>query len=339
MNKPSPGVSSTPPLSAPPPFWRGWLAHQHAPFQLGLALVLLLLVVIMAGSTSTFLTVGNILNVFRQAAPTLIVAVAMTLVITSGGIDLSVGSTLALVGVLSALLLSAGMLWWLVLLLMLLFGCGVGLVNGFLVTHGGLPPFIATLATLSVLRGVAQLITKGYSVPIPPNSPFIDLGRGFLLGIPYPIILAALALLLGSILFNRTRFGIYITAIGSNEEAVRRNGVNTGAVKVGVYIFAGLLTAAAGMITSARLASGSSYSGIGFELDVISAVVLGGTNLFGGDGTLLGAFLGTIILAVIGNGLILLHVSPFYEQIIKGVVLVIAIILNRGALARAFKTH
>jgi simple sugar transport system permease protein len=314
------------------------MANQHAPFQLGLALVLLILVIIMSVSTPTFLTVGNILNVLRQAAPTLIVAVAMTLVITSGGIDLSVGSTLAVVGVLSALLLSAGVSWWLVVLLMLLFGCFVGLINGLLVTLGGLPPFIATLATLSVLRGVAQLITKGYSIPLPPGSPFIELGRGFLFGIPYPVVLVVVALVIGYILFNRTRFGIYVTGIGSNEEAVRRNGVNTNAVKVRVYVFSGLLTATAGMITSARLASGSSYSGIGFELDVISAVVLGGTNLFGGDGTLLGAFLGTIILAVIGNGLILLHVSPFYEQIIKGIVLVIAIILNRGALLRAFKS-
>jgi simple sugar transport system permease protein len=325
-------------LSSPAPFWRTWMANQHAPFQLSLALVLLILVIIMSVSTPAFLTVGNILNVLRQAAPTLIVAVAMTLVITSGGIDLSVGSTLAVVGVLSALLLSAGVSWWLVVLLMLLFGCFVGLINGLLVTLGGLPPFIATLATLSVLRGVAQLITKGYSIPLPPRSPFIELGRGFLFGIPYPVVLVVVALVIGYILFNRTRFGIYVTGIGSNEEAVRRNGVNTNAVKVRVYVFSGLLTATAGMITSARLASGSSYSGIGFELDVISAVVLGGTNLFGGDGTLLGALLGTIILAVIGNGLILLHVSPFYEQIIKGIVLVIAIILNRGALLRAFKS-
>jgi simple sugar transport system permease protein len=318
-------------------FGRTWLAHQHAPFQLGLALVLLTLVVIMTVSSPTFLTTGNVLNVFRQAAPTLIVAVAMTLVITSGGIDLSVGSTLAVVGVLSALLLSAGCSWWVVALLMFGFGSVIGLMNGLLVTLGGLPPFIATLATLSILRGVAQLVTKGYSIPVPPNSAFIELGRGFFLGVPYPILIAGLALVIGYILFARTQFGIYVIGIGSNEEAVRRNGVDTNGVKVKVYVFSGLLAATAGMITSARLASGSSYSGIGFELDVISAVVLGGTNLFGGDGTLLGTFLGTIILAVIGNGLILLQVSPFYEQIIKGVILVIAIILNRGVLLRAFK--
>jgi simple sugar transport system permease protein len=319
------------------PFWRTWLTHEHTAFQLGLAAVLLTLVVTISSCTPTCLTTGNILNVLRQAAPTLIVAVAMTLVITSGGIDLSVGSSLAIVGVLAASMLSAGGPWWLVILAMLALGSAVGLMNGLLVTLGGLPPFIATLATLSVLRGVAQVITKGYSIPLPPGSLFIELGRGFLLGIPYPIVIAALVLLFGYLLFNRTKFGIYITAVGSNEEAVRRNGVNTNRVKVIVYIFSGLLAGIAGMITSARLASGSSYSGVGFELDVISAVVLGGTNLFGGDGTLLGTFFGTTILAVIGNGLILLQVSPFYEQIIKGVILVIAIVLNRGALRRAFK--
>ena len=321
-----------------PPFWRDWFTHEHKAFQFGLATVLLVLVVILSLFTPTFLTTGNILNVLRQAAPTLIVAVAMTLVITSGGIDLSVGSSLALISVLAATMLSAGGSWWLVVFAMLAIGSAIGLINGLLVTLGGLPPFIATLATLSVLRGVAQIITKGYSIPVPPDSAFIEIGRGFLLGIPYPIVIAALALLIGYMLFNRTRFGIYITGIGSSEEAVRRNGVDTNRVKVNVYIFSGLLAAIAGMITSARLASGSSYSGVGFELDVISAVVLGGTNLFGGDGTLLGTFFGTTILAVIGNGLILLQVSPFYEQIIKGVILVIAIILNRGALRRALRT-
>src|ERR1700730_13723503 len=320
---PVPSRSSS---EAHPSFWRIWLTREQKAFQLGLAVVLLILVVILSLFTSTFLTTGNILNILRQAAPTLIVAVAMPLVITSGGIDLSVGSSLALASVLAAMMLSRGGPWWLVVVAVLIFGCAVGLINGLLVALGGIPPFIATLAMLSVLRGVAQIITKGYSIPVPPTSPFIEIGRGFLLGIPFPIVIAALALLIGHLLFNCTQFGIYITGIGSSEEAVRRNGVGTNQVKVSVYTFSGLLAAVAGLITSARLASGSSYSGGGFELDVISAVVLGGTNLFGGDGTLLGTFFGTIILAVIGNGLILLQISPFYEQIIKGVILVIAII-------------
>src|SRR5260370_33389950 len=285
------------------PFWRTWLTHEQKAFQLGLATVLLTLVVILSLFTAAFPSTGNILNVLRQAAPTLIVAVAMTLVITSGGIDLSVGSSLALVGVLAATMLSTGGPWWVVVLAMLVFGSAVGLVNGLLVTLGGLPPFIATLATLSVLRGVAQIVTKGYSIPVPPDSVFIELGRGFFLGIPYPIVIAAFALVIGYILFNLTQFGIYVTGIGSNEEAVRRNGVDTSGVKVKVYVFSGLLTATAGMITSARLASGSSYSAICFELDVISPCLLCCTSPFGGDGTLLGAFLGTVVSAGIDNGL------------------------------------
>jgi simple sugar transport system permease protein len=174
-----------------PPFWRIWLTHEQKAFQLGLATVLLVLVVILSLFTSTFLTTGNLLNVFRQAAPTLIVAVAMTLVITSGGIDLSVGSSLALSSVLAATMLATGTPWWLVMVAMLVFGSAVGMVNGLLVTLGGLPPFIATLASLSVLRGVAQIITKGYSIPVPPHSPFIEIGRGSFLGIPYPIVIAA----------------------------------------------------------------------------------------------------------------------------------------------------
>jgi simple sugar transport system permease protein len=316
-----------------PQSWR----RTAASFQFGLGLVLLVLVVVLSCAAPVFFTVGNLLNVIRQAAPTLIVGVAMTLVITSGGIDLSVGSGLGLTGVLAALGLAAGWNWAVVILLLLGFGAIIGLVNGLLVTLGGLPPFIATLATLSILRGSAQVITKGYSIPVPPASPFIDLGRGSFAGIPAPILFAVVGLGIGYLLFNSTRFGIYVTGIGSNEEAVRRNGVNTNRIKLGVYLFSGVMTAVAGMITSARLASGSSYSGIGFELDVISAVVLGGTNLFGGAGTLLGTVLGTLILAIIGNGLILLQVSPFYEQIIKGVILVFAIVANQGALQRVLK--
>ena len=317
--------------------WRRLFRQQQAPFQLGLGAVLLVLMLILTATSDAFFSTGNFNNILRQAAPTLIVAVAMTLVITTGGIDLSVGSTLAVVGVLSALALSAGWPWPLVVLAMLGVGAIIGLINGLLITLGDLPPFIATLATLSVLRGVAQVLTTGYSVPLPTDSPFIQLGRGFLLGIPMPIWIAAVVLVIGFYLFNRTRFGLYVTGLGSNEEAVRRNGVSTARIKVGVYVMSGMLASVAGMITVARLASGSSYSGVGFELDVISAVVLGGTNLFGGDGTLLGSFLGTMILAVISNGLVLLEISPFYEQIIKGVILVTAIILNRAALKKALR--
>src|SRR6202795_2445839 len=173
---PAPSPSS---VGTHTPFWRTWLTHEQKAFQLGLATVLLVLVVILSLFTSTFLTTGNLLNVFRQAAPTLIVAVAMTLVITSGGIDLSVGSSLALASVLAATMLSTGGPWWLVVVAVLIFGCAVGLIHGLLVARADMPPSIATLAMLIVLRGVAQIIPKGYSLPVPPTRPFIEIGRRF----------------------------------------------------------------------------------------------------------------------------------------------------------------
>lgn len=303
-------------------------------FQSSLLLIFVGIFAVLALTTPFFLTTGNLLNILRQAAPTLIVAVAMTLVITSGGIDLSVGSLLAVVSVLSAMALRAA--WPTALVISAMLGLGVvdGLLNGYFVAHQGIPAFIVTLATLSALRGIALVLTGGYSIPVDPFSPFINLGRGWGAGLPIPVWLSLLTVFVGYILLNRTRFGLYVTGMGSNEEAVRRVGVNTRRVKLGVYIVSGLLTALAGMVTAARLASGSSYTGIGFELDVIASVILGGTDLFGGRGTIAGTILGTLILAMISNGLILLHVSPFYEQIVKGAILLAAIWANRMVLGR-----
>jgi len=298
--------------------------------------IFLIILAVLGITTPYFLTPGNLLNIARQAAPTMIVAVGMTLVITSGGIDLSVGSLLAVASVLSAMTLTAK--WSLVLVVcsMLALGVAVGWINGYFTAYQGIPAFIVTLATLSGFRGVALVLTGGYSIPIDPFSLFIGLGRGWAAGLPLPVWLSIAVAATGYLLLNRTRFGLHVTAMGSNEEAVRRAGVNTRLVKLGVYMLSGALAALAGMVTAARLASGSSYSGIGFELDVIAAVILGGTNLFGGEGTIFGTILGTLILAMISNGLILLHVSPFYEQIIKGAILLAAIWANRRLLERVF---
>lgn len=285
-------------------------------------------------TTPFFFTSGNLVNIARQAAPTLIVAVGMTLVITSGGIDLSVGSLVAVVSVLSAMCLQARWPALFVMLAMLILGAATGWINGYFTSYQGIPAFIVTLATLSALRGLALVLTGGYSIPIDPTSPFLALGRGWMAGQPVPVWLSLATVLVGSFLLNRTRFGLHVTGIGSNEEAVRRAGVDTRLTKLGVYTLSGALTAIAGMVTAARLASGSSYSGIGFELDVIAAVILGGTNLFGGEGTITGTILGTLILAMISNGLVLLHVSPFYEQIVKGAILLTAIWANRRLIER-----
>ena len=278
--------------------------------------------------TGTFLTQANILNILRQIAPLMIVAVAMTFVITTAGIDLSVGSVLALVNALAAISLQAGIPWPVVVLLMLIVGVTIGLLQGFFVAYEGIPAFIVTLAGLSSIRGLALLLTKGYSIPIDPQSPFNEIGRGWVWGAPMPAIIAVVVLVAGYLVFNETTFGRYVTGVGANAEAVRRAGVNTERVTLAVYAISGLAAAMAGLIIAARLGSGSSNAGGGFELDVIAAVVLGGTSLFGGRGTMLGTVLGALTVAIIGNGLILCHLSPFLTPIVEGVIILVAIWLN-----------
>ena len=295
---------------------------------LSIAAFFVVMTVIFSLITDTFLTEANLLNILRQTAPLMIVAVAMTFVITTAGIDLSVGSVLALVNALAAISLQAGLYWPLVVALMLGVGIVIGAIQGFFIAYEGIPAFIVTLAGLSSIRGTALLLTKGYSIPIDPQSPFNAIGRGWIFGLPMPAIIAVAALALGFLVFNETTFGRYVTGVGANAEAVRRAGVDTKRITLAVYALSGLAAAMAGIIIAARLGSGSSNAGGGFELDVIAAVVLGGTSLFGGRGTMLGTMLGALTVAVIGNGLILYHMSPFLTPIIEGFIILIAIWLN-----------
>ena len=293
-----------------------------------IAAFFVVMVIVFSLITDTFLTQANLLNILRQIAPLMIVAVAMTFVITTAGIDLSVGSVLALVNALAAISLQAGVYWPVVVALMLAAGIVIGLVQGFFIAYEGIPAFIVTLAGLSAIRGTALLLTKGYSIPIDPQSSFNEIGRGWVFGLPMPAIIAIIVLILGFVAFNETTFGRYVTGVGANAEAVRRAGVDTKRVTVSVYAISGVAAAMAGIIIAARLGSGSSNAGGGFELDVIAAVVLGGTSLFGGRGTMLGTMLGALTVAVIGNGLILYHLSPFLTPIVEGVIILLAIWLN-----------
>jgi simple sugar transport system permease protein len=207
-------------------------------------------------------------------------------------------------------------------------GIVIGAIQGFLIAYEGIPAFIVTLAGLSSIRGTALLLTKGYSIPIDPQSPFNAIGRGWIFGLPMPAIIAVVVLALGFLVFNETTFGRYVTGVGANAEAVRRAGVNTRKITGAVYALSGCAAAMAGIIIAGRLGSGSSNAGGGFELEVIAAVVLGGTSLFGGRGTMLGTMLGALTVAVIGNGLILYHMSPFITPIVEGFIILIAIWLN-----------
>jgi simple sugar transport system permease protein len=289
-------------------------------------------------SADSFFTQRNFLNLLRQSAPILIAATAMTFVITTGGIDLSVGSTLAIVNAFCAILLMHQFHWILVLFILIIVGITCGLVQGYFIAYEGIPAFIVTLAGMSSIRGIALLMTEGFTIPIDRNLGIIYLGRGWLFGIPIPAIIAVVIIFIGYILLNNTTYGQYVTGIGSNSEATRRSGINIKFYTLVTYIFCGVCAAIGGIIIAARLGSGSSNAGIMFELEVIAAVVLGGTNLFGGKGSIVGTILGALTIAIIGNGLILLHVSPFYTQIVTGFIILIAIWLNRRYFQNSIKT-
>ena len=309
-----------------------WLA-EHAQV-LSIAVFFVACVVFFSATTTTFLSPNNLLNVVRQAAPILVVAVAMTFVIVTAGIDLSVGSLVALVNAVAAIAIAAGVPWPVVVVAMLAFGGLIGLAQGWFTAYQGIPAFIVTLAGLSILRGFALYLTEGYSIPIRDAPGFLWLGRGELFGIPVPALIALGIALLGYIVMSRTRYGRRVIAVGSNPEAARRVGMPARGTIASVYAVSGVAAAIAGLLFAARLGSGSSNAAVGFELQVIAAVVLGGTSLMGGRGSMIGTLLGTLTIAVIGNGLILMRISPFFTQIVTGAIILLAIWLNTRLFAR-----
>ncbi|TMJ36976.1 MAG: ABC transporter permease [Alphaproteobacteria bacterium] len=290
---------------------------------LSIAGFFLIMVVIFSIASPVFLSTGNILNLVRQTAPILIVATAMTFVITTGGIDLSV-----------AILLQAGVPWPLAVIGLILLGAAIGATQGWFIAYQGIQAFIVTLAGLSALRGIALLMTEGFSIPISTDLGFVSIGRGWFLGVPAPTWLALFVAVLGFITFWGTRFGRYVTAIGANQEAARRSGISTKRIILWVYVLTGIASAVAGIVIAARLGSGSSNAAVGFELEVIAAVVLGGTSLMGGRGSIFGTVLGALTIGVIGNGLILAHVSPFFTQIVTGAIILLAVWLNAQVFSR-----
>lgn len=295
---------------------------------LSIAVFFVACIVFFSTMTTTFLSLPNLLNVVRQAAPILVVATAMTLVIITAGIDLSVGSLVALINAVAAISIAAGYPWPLVVVAMLLLGGLVGLLQGWFTAYQAIPAFIVTLAGLSILRGIALYLTQGYSIPIKDVPGFLYLGRGELFGIPVPAIIALSIVIIGYVVLSQTRYGRRVIAVGSNPEAARRVGMPARGVTASVYALSGVAAAVAGLLFAARLGSGSSNAAVGFELQVIAAVVLGGTSLMGGRGSMIGTLLGAMTIAVIGNGLILMRISPFFTQIVTGAIILIAIWLN-----------
>jgi ribose transport system permease protein len=253
----------------------------------------------------------------------------MTFVISSAGIDLSVGSILALSGVAGAMLTSnLDLPWWVGVLGCLAMGAFTGALNGFLITKGAIPPFIVTLGMLGVARGFALVLSNGISIyGLPPEIVWLGQGRPF--GVPTPVIVLLLAALVAHVLLAHTRFGVYAQVIGDNEGAARAMGVRVERTKVLLYTLSGLLSGLAGLLFAARINSGEPTAGLSYELTAITATILGGTNLFGGRGSVVGTLIGALIMGVLQNGLNLMAVRPFYQQIAIGAVLIFAVWLDR----------
>lgn len=295
----------------------------------GLFLALVGWFAVMSVASEHFLTWLNMLNVARQAAPIIVIGVGMTFVMATAGIDLSVGSLVALVSVLIIALLGFGLPTAVVLPAVLLVGVLTGIANGFFVKVG-LPAFVVTLASLTTLRGIAFVVSDGYASPV-TDPVVLWLGRGEIGQIHVPIVIAVLIAALGWVILNKTRFGLYALAVGGREEAARVMGIDVGRIKLLVYAGVGLLAALGGIVLTGRLGNGSPNAGVMLELDVIAATVLGGTSLFGGVATIGGTIAGALFINFVRNGLNLLGVNPFWVQVATGVILLMAVLLNTVA--------
>ncbi|OPJ57031.1 ribose ABC transporter permease [Alkalithermobacter paradoxus] len=279
-----------------------------------------------------FLTVPNILNVLRQTSINAVIAAGMTFVILTGGIDLSVGSVLAFTGAICASLIATGSSVVVSVIVAIVIGALVGALNGLIISKGKIQPFIATLATMTILRGATLVFTDGKPISIGSGKSaivFSNIGSGQFLGVPTPIYLMILVFLVCYFILTQTRVGRYIYALGGNEEATRLSGINTSKIKVYVYSISGILSAIAGIIVTSRLFSAQPNAGSGYELDAIAAVVLGGTSLSGGQGGIPGTIVGALIIGILNNALNLLNVSSYYQMIAKGIVILIAVLLDR----------
>lgn len=291
--------------------------------QIGAFLALLLLIVIASFLSDRFLTIPNLLNILRQVAIVGILAVGQTFVILTAGIDLAVGSVVGLTVVLFASLLE-GHSMLVAIPLGLLAGMGIGLVNGVGVAYARIPAFIMTLGMLSFARGLAFIYTGGTPIPI-LNEDYYQVGNGRLMGVPIPALILIATLIVSAVILRTTAFGRSVYAMGSNEDAARLSGVPVRRYKVVVYAISGFLAGLAGLVYSSQLSVGTPVAGQGYELDAIAAVVVGGTSLFGGRGSVLGTFIGTLIIGVLANVLNLTGVDPFVQQLIKGTLIVVAV--------------
>ncbi|MFE3144422.1 ABC transporter permease [Streptomyces scopuliridis] len=295
--------------------------------RVGILVVLIGLTALMAVVAPNFATVDNLLNIARSISINAILAAGMTFVVLTAGIDLSIGSTVAVAGVVSVLIATSGVPALPAVLAGILLGGVAGLVNGLLTAYLSLAAFIVTLGTMTILRGLGYTMTNGQ--PIVSNTlNFRDIGNGYVAGIPVPVVVMAIVYLVAWFLLERTRYGKHIYAVGGNAEAARLAGIAVRRVTTSVYIIAGACAGLAGVIFAARVVSAQPTAGSGYELDAIAAVVLGGTSLMGGRGRIIGTLIGSVVLGVLSTGLILMNVQFFTQLLIKGVVIILAVAID-----------
>lgn len=295
----------------------------------GIVVFFVLIVVILSIATPHFLTLNNIVNVIRQSSIVGIIALGMTFVMITAGIDLSVGSIVGISGMVFAILAPAsGSALWIPLISGLLVGLLVGALSASLIVWGKILPFLATLATMAIARTAALVITDGQVVS-GLSEPAAWLGSGFVGPIPVPVIIFLLAAVICDFVLSKTKFGAHVYAIGGNEESAKKVGISAKKVLFSVYLLGGLLAGLGGVVLAGRLDSAAPIAGMGYELQVIAAVVIGGTSLFGGVGTIRGTVLGVLLIGVVMNGMNLLGISSYYQQGVQGVILVLALMLNR----------
>ena len=289
---------------------------------------LIVLCIVISIITPKFLTITNIINVLTQVSVNAIIAVGMCFVILTGGIDLSVGSTLAVSGAIAASMFYKGANVFTAMVVALIIGALIGLFNGIIISKGRIQAFIVTLASMTIFRGVTYVYTEGTPISGLSES-FMIIGNDKILGIPLPVIIMFLVLFIAWYLLSQTRYGRYVYALGGNEDSSRLSGINTDKIKTLVYVICGATAALSGIIVTSRIGSASPNAGVGFELDAIAAVVLGGTSLAGGEGSVIGTILGAMIIGVLNNGLNIMNVSPFYQSIVKGFVILLAVMLDK----------
>jgi ribose transport system permease protein len=294
----------------------------------GILFAFFLVCAVLAWLSPVFLRWANVLNIIRQSSIYGIMAVGMTFVILTGGIDLSVGSILAFSGALAAGMLKADAALPWVILVALAVGALLGLANGVIITVGRITPFVATLGMMSIARSLTLIYCNGYPISgFRPDFRFI--GGGDLLGIPFPIVVFLVTVVLATVILSETRLGRYTFAIGGNEETVRLSGIRTNVYKTLVYVISGMTAAMSAVLLTSRLNSAEPVAGFGYELDVIAAVVIGGTSLSGGRGSVWGTLVGALLIAVINNGMVLLGISPYFQQLVKGLIILGAVLLDR----------